>query len=207
MECRESIVLIHEYLDGELDELSNQRLQEHLKGCGSCHQHLHELQRAIAFVQSASHVHVSPGFTARVLGHLPAPTKANRFSNWLRNHPFIAAAAVFIFLMTGSLFASWFEQDDTLQISSASLDKLKIDQNRNVVVVPEGTTIEGDLIVRNGSVEVQGAVTGNVVAIEGKVFLASTAQVAGSAESIEAIFDWIWYEVKNIGNDLLPVVP
>ncbi|MFY0544162.1 zf-HC2 domain-containing protein [Brevibacillus sp. H7] len=207
MECRESIVLIHEFLDGDLDELSNQRLQEHLKVCASCRRHLHELQRAIAFVQSASHIHVSPDFTIRVLAQLPAPTKANRFSNWLRNHPFLTAAAVFMFLMTGSLFASWFERDDMLQVSSSSMDKLKIDHDRNVVVVPAGTTIIGDLIVRNGNVEVQGEVKGNVVAIEGKVFLASTAQVAGSAESIEAIFDWIWYEVKNIGNDLLPVGP
>jgi anti-sigma factor RsiW len=207
MDCREMIVLIHEFLDGEIDELSNQKLQAHLRTCGDCRQHMHELQRAIAFVQSASHIHVSPDFTSRVLAQLPAPTKANRFSNWLRNHPFITAAAVFLFLMTGSLFASWFERDEALQISSSSMDKLKIDRERNVVVVPAGTTIDGDLIVRNGNVEVQGEVKGNVVAIEGKVFLASTAQVAGSAESIEAIFDWIWYEVKNIGNDLLPVVP
>jgi anti-sigma factor RsiW len=207
MDCRLANLLIHEFLDGDLDELSNQQLQEHLRTCQACRQHLHELQRAIAFVQSASHVHVSADFTARVLAQLPSPTKANRLSNWLRHHPFLAAAAVFLFLMTGSMTASWFEQDDTLQVSSASLDKLKIDKARNVVVVPSGVTIDGDLVVRNGSVEVQGEVNGNVVAIEGKVFLASTAQVAGSTESIEAIFDWIWYELKNLGNDLLPLAP
>ncbi|MGE5704248.1 MAG: anti-sigma factor, partial [Clostridia bacterium] len=74
-------------------------------------------------------------------------------------------------------------------------------------VVPVGTTVDGDLIVRNGSVEVQGKVRGNVVAIDGKVFLASTAQVAGSTESVEAIFDWVWYQLKNIGNNLLPASP
>lgn len=207
MECREMIALIHEFLDGEIDELSNQKLQSHLQACATCRRHLHELQRAIAFVQSASHVHVSPDFTARVLAQLPAPPKTRRFSNWLRNHPFLTAGAVFLFLMTGSMFASWFEQDDTLQISSSSMDKLKIDRERNVVVVPAGTTIDGDLVVRNGNVEVLGKVKGNVVAIEGKVVLASTAQVAGSTESIEAIFDWIWYEMKNLGNDLLPILP
>ncbi|WP_198430805.1 polymer-forming cytoskeletal protein, partial [Rhodococcus rhodochrous] len=97
--------------------------------------------------------------------------------------------------------ANWYERDNTLQIASSNMDKLKIDRTRNVVVVPAGTTIDGDLVVRNGNVEVQGEVRGNVVAIEGKVVLASTAHVAGSAESIEAIFEWIWYEVKNIGND------
>ncbi|NGQ97515.1 anti-sigma factor [Brevibacillus sp. SYP-B805] len=207
MECRQANLLIHEFLDGDLDELSNQQLQEHLRTCQACCQHLHELKRAIAFLQSASHIHVSADFTARVLAQLPSPSKANRVSNWLRQHPFLVAAAVFFFLMTGSLTASWFEQDETLQVSSAHLDKLKIDKERNVVVVPSGVTIDGDLVVRNGSVEVLGKVKGNVVAIEGKVFLASTAQVAGDTESIEAIFDWIWYELKNIGNDLLPLAP
>lgn len=207
MECREMLVHIHEYLDEELDELAAQALQQHLRACDSCRNHLHELQRAIAFVQSASHVHVPSDFTARVLAKLPAPTKAKRFSNWLRNHPFIAAAAVFLFLMTGSITTSWFDKDEALQVSSSNPDKLKIDQERKVVVVPEGTTINGDLVVRNGSVEVQGEVTGNVVAIEGKVFLASTAHVAGSTEEIEAIFEWIWYELKKIGNDLLPATP
>ncbi|WP_426984119.1 zf-HC2 domain-containing protein [Brevibacillus borstelensis] len=207
MECREMSVLIHEFLDGEIDELSNQKLQTHMRTCASCRQHLQELQRAIAFVQSASHIQVSPDFTARVFAQLPTPTRKKRFSSWLRNHPFLTAAAVFLFLMTGSTMANWYERDNTLQIASSNMDKLKIDRTRNVVVVPAGTTIDGDLVVRNGNVEVQGEVRGNVVAIEGKVVLASTAHVAGSAESIEAIFEWIWYGVKNIGNDLLPVFP
>ncbi|EST51588.1 transmembrane transcriptional regulator (anti-sigma factor) [Brevibacillus panacihumi W25] len=206
MECREMVVLIHECLDGETDELANQSLLNHMKTCSSCRQHMHELQRVIAFVQSASHIHVSPDFTARVLAKLPAPTKKNLFSSWLRNHPFLTAAAVFFVLMAGSLSANWFDRNDILQVSSANMDKLKIDRERNVVVVPEGTSIDGDLVVRNGDVEVQGEVRGNVVAIEGKVFVASTAQVVGNTESIEAIVDWIWYEVKNIGNDLLPIM-
>ncbi len=207
MECREQRVLVHEFLDGDIDELSNQRLQEHLRMCADCRRYLHELQKVIALVQSTSHIYAPPDFTARVMAQLPAPKRMNRFSNWLRQHPFLTAAAVFLFLMAGSLVASWFERDHTLQVSSNSLDQLKIDRERNVVVVPKGITVDGDLIVHNGSVEVQGAVKGDVVAIEGKVFLASTAQVAGDAESIEAIFDWIWYELKNIGNDLLPIAP
>lgn len=207
MECREMLVRIHEFLDGDLDELANQLLQDHFRTCEHCRRHMYELQRAIAFVQSASHVHVPSDFTANVLAMLPAPKRAKRFSYWLRNHPFFTAAAVFFLLMTGGLSASWFERDNTLQVSSSNIDKLKIDQKRNVVVVPAGTKIDGDLVVRNGSVEVQGEVAGNVVAIEGKVLLASTAQVAGNTEEIEAVFEWIWYELRNIGNDLLPATP
>lgn len=207
MDCRDSIVMIHECLDGDMDEYANLQLQTHLKECPQCHNHMYELQKAIVFVQSASHLRVSVDFTARVLAQLPAPKKGHRFSNWLRQHPFFTAAAVFLIMMMGSAVATWFEPDDTLQVTSNSVDKLKIDHVRNIVVVPAGTTVDGDIIVRNGSVEVQGEVRGNVVAIEGKVFLASTAQVAGDTESVEAIFDWIWYRLKNIGNDLLPAFP
>ncbi|MBO8165571.1 MAG: anti-sigma factor [Brevibacillus sp.] len=207
MECRESRLLIHEFLDGDIDELANRRLQEHLWSCSECRRHKHELQKTIALVQSTSHVHAPADFTQRVLAQLPAPTKMNLVSLWLKRHPFIAAAAVFLLLMTSSLVASWFESDQMLQVSSNDFDQLQVDRQRKVVVVPEGAVVTGDLIVRNGSVEVQGTVEGNVVAIDGKVFTASTAQIAGDVESIEAIIDWIWYQLKNIGNDLLPFAP
>ncbi len=207
MKCNEQLGHVHAFLDGDIDELSNQKLQDHLNACADCRQHLMELQKVIALVQSASHIHAPKDFTQKVMSRLPAPSKTVRFSGWLRNHPFLTAAAVFFFLMAGSMVASWFDRDNTLQVSSDSLDKLTIDRERNVVIVPAGTTVNGDLIVQNGSIEVQGKVNGDVVAIDGKVVLASTAQVAGDAESIEMIVDWIWYELKNIGNDLLPLSP
>ncbi|WP_126424832.1 zf-HC2 domain-containing protein [Brevibacillus marinus] len=204
MECRDFRLLIHEFLDGDIDELANNLLQEHLQACGDCRRHRHELQKVIALVQSTSHVQAPADFTQRVLAQLPAPTKGNLLSIWLKQHPFIAAAAVFFILMSGSLAASWFESNSTLQVTSNDLGQLLVDEQRNMVVVPEGVVVTGDLIVRNGNVEVLGAVEGNVVAIEGKVFTASTAQIAGEVESIEEIFEWIWYQLKKIGNDLLP---
>jgi anti-sigma factor RsiW len=207
MDCREQIALIHLFLDGEIDEAEHRLLQDHLSQCGNCRQVLYEHQKSIALVQSLSHVHAPEGFTERVMAYIPASSRNTRFSNWLRNHPFLTAAAVFFVLMTSSLMASWFDRDETLHVSSPNMDKLLIDQKRNTVIVPEGITVHGDLIVRNGNVQVNGEVRGNVVAIEGTVFKASTAQIAGNAESIEQIVDYIWYQLKNLGNDLLPTSP
>lgn len=204
MECRQFRLLIHEFLDGDIDELGNKLLQEHLQACYDCRRHRHELQKVTALVQSMSHVQAPADFTQRVLAQLPAPTKGYLLSGWLKQHPFTVAVAVFFILMAGSLAASWFQSDSVLQVTSNDLDQLLVDEARNMVVVPEGVVVTGDLIVRNGNVEVLGAVEGNVVAIEGKVFTASTAQIAGEVESIEAIFEWIWYQLKKIGNDLLP---
>ncbi|WP_232700213.1 zf-HC2 domain-containing protein [Brevibacillus daliensis] len=206
IDCKEARVLTHVFLDKDIDQLSNQRLQQHLVVCEACRNHLVELQTVVAFVESASHVHAPSDFTARVMAQLPAVPKRKTFGNFLRKHPFLTAAAVFFFLMTGNLFTSWFD-DNTLQVTSTNMDQLKIDRDRNMVVVPAGTTLTGDLIVKNGSVEVEGEVNGNVVAIDGSVFLASTAQVAGNIESVEEILDWVWYEFKNMGNYLLPSAP
>ncbi|MGC5325171.1 zf-HC2 domain-containing protein [Brevibacillus sp. SYSU BS000544] len=207
MKCTEQLRNVHAYLDGDIDELTNQTLQAHLASCGECRRYLMEMQKVIALVQSASHVHAPLDFTEKVMAQLPAPSTGIRFSSWLRNHPFLTAAAVFLLLMAGSVVTSWVDRDNTLQVSSDSLDKLTIDHQRNMVVVPSGTVVDGDLIVENGNIEVFGEVKGDVVAIDGKVVTASTAQIAGDTESIEAIVDWIWYELKNIGNDLLPLSP
>ncbi|WP_139492050.1 zf-HC2 domain-containing protein [Brevibacillus dissolubilis] len=208
MDCKQIRPLIHGYLDEDIDSEKNQILQAHLQTCAECREIMHEIQKAIAFVQSASHIHAPSDFTAKVMAKLPAPTKANRFAGWLRAHPFLSAAAVFLLLMGGSLVSSWVDQDDYLQVASSEMDKLKIDQKRHVVIVPEGTTVSGDIIVRNGNVEVEGQVNGDVVAIDGEVrLMASTAHIAGNQESIKQIVDYIWYELKNIGNDLLPMTP
>lgn len=199
--------LIHQYLDEDIDEQSYHNLQEHLRTCQDCRQHMLELQKTIAYVQSLSHVRTPDDFTERVMARLPAPTQSWRLSKWLRQHPFLVAAAIFLFLMAGSVISAWFDSDQTLQVSSNNFDQLYIDHERKMVVVPEGVKVEGDLIVRNANVEVKGEVAGKVVAIEGKVITASTAVIAGEVESIEAIFQWIWYELKNIGNNLLPLSP
>jgi uncharacterized membrane protein len=52
------------------------------------------------------------------------------------------------------------------------------------VVVEEDETIDGDVVVIGGKIDVKGTVTGNAVAIGGNVWVASTGDIEGDAVSI-----------------------
>jgi len=72
------------------------------------------------------------------------------------------------------------------------------------VIVPEGEVIEGDLVVKNGNLRIEGQVDGNVTVIRGTKYMASTAVVTGNSEEIDEVFDWLWYKIKKTVNDVFP---
>lgn len=38
--CEEALILVHEYLDGELGDVPQSKVQEHFEVCGRCYPHL-----------------------------------------------------------------------------------------------------------------------------------------------------------------------
>ncbi len=100
--------------------------------------------------------------------------------------------------MTGSVFASW---NDNQDFSFTKNDALVVQDH--TVVVPEGKVVNGDLTVRNGDVKIEGKVTGDVTVINGNQYLASAGTVTGEIKEIDAAFEWLWYQVKTGAKDLV----
>jgi anti-sigma factor RsiW len=202
--CPEEMIdYMHDYLDGDISSENEQELKHHLQQCEECQHHFHELKKAIAFVQSTSHISAPDDFTNRVMDRLPKEKKKVGVQRWLRHHPLMTAAALFIFFMTGSVFASWNDQQDF----SFTKDEALVVQD-HTVVVPEGKVVNGDLTVRNGDVRIEGKVTGDVTVINGTVlnnnqYLASAGTVTGEIKEIDAAFEWLWYQIKSGAKDLV----
>ncbi|MCG0041287.1 anti-sigma factor, partial [Escherichia coli] len=66
---------------------------------------MHQLKRTIAFVQSTSHIELPMNFTAGVMAGLPREKNRIRMNRWFTNHPILSAAAVFVLLMSGTVFS------------------------------------------------------------------------------------------------------
>lgn len=205
--CPDSIVTdIHNYLDGDLDEEKEILLKSHLQECTVCYQHFHELEKAIALVQSTSHVTPSEDFTNKVMAALPKEKKTISVNRWLRAHPLLVAASIFIILMAGSLFGSY---QGNNEFSFSKQPNLVVENE--TVIVPEGEIVQGDVVVRNGNIQIEGEVNGNVTVINGSVldgenYLASAGNVTGEIREINEIFDWIWYQIKTIFTKAIAVV-
>ncbi|RHW34805.1 anti-sigma factor [Neobacillus notoginsengisoli] len=198
MNCpEEMIVYMHEYLDDDLEPENERVLREHLGKCEDCQALFHEMNKTVALIQSTANVHAPENFTASVIAKLPKEKKKISFQRWMKQHPMIVAAAVFMVLMAGSLFSAWESDRD---FSTTNADQVVIEND--TVIVPAGKVVKGDLVVKNGDIKIEGEVQGNVTVINGENYLASAGNVTGKIEEVDKAFDWIWYNIKKTTIDL-----
>jgi anti-sigma factor RsiW len=201
LKCNDEIVdLMHEYLDEEIDPANEMILREHLKGCKECETLFNEFRKTIAVVKGTSKMQAPPDFTAKVMASLPKEKKKVGMQRWLRNHPLIAAASLFLVLMMGSVLSTWNQEREF----SVSKQENLVVQN-NTVIVPEGEVVKGDVIVRNGELKIEGEVQGDVTVINGEKYLASAGHVTGQIEEVNEVFDWIWYHMKKTAFDVIDI--
>ncbi|WP_433746357.1 zf-HC2 domain-containing protein [Falsibacillus pallidus] len=199
--CPEEIVdLMHDYLDEDISAEDEMKLKHHLQTCPSCQQHLHQLKSAVGMVQGISHIKAPDGFTSQVMAKLPKERKKVGFQRWFRQHPFMTAAALFIVLISGSIFSIWNEDKEFSFTKKPDL----LVQN-HTVIVPKGKTVNGDITVRNGNVRIEGKVNGDVTVINGKPYMASVGSVSGDIKEINEVFDWLWYNIKKSTKDLFHI--
>ncbi|RWZ50127.1 anti-sigma factor [Halobacillus fulvus] len=211
MNCKkEAVVLMHKYMDGELHKEEERRLRDHLNTCQSCQNHFHELKRATTLVKNTSPVSAPKNFTANVMNNLPKEKKRKSYVRYLQRHPLITAAAVFFILMFSGIFSAW-NQDQ--QVTVSKQENLEI--RENVVIVPEGVTVSGDLTVRNGDLRIDGKIDGDVTIINGDIidgepqgeisdeFDNSTLRAySGELTEVNQIYEWVWYHTKQFFTEL-----
>ncbi|QOY37577.1 anti-sigma factor family protein [Anaerobacillus isosaccharinicus] len=196
MNCdKEVFSLIHKYLDEEITDLERRQLNNHLVECENCRAHMSQLKKSIAIVQSTSHIEAPPNFTNLVISQLPQQKSSVNWKRWMKNHPVLIAASIFFLFMATSMFSIWMDTGKELSVSGQA--NLIIDKERNVVVVPKGEVVQGDLLIKNGSIQVDGQVNGNITVINGQKYTASAGQVVGNIEEIDKGLQWVWYSIKS----------
>lgn len=188
---------MHEYLDGDISRDHEHELKKHLQACEPCKHHMHELSDTIAFVKSAAHITAPPHLENQIMSSLPKRTNTVSIQKWIRRHPTLVAAAVFCILMGAALVGSF---SSNTQFSVSNQANVIVDGK--TVIVPAGETVKGDIVVRNGDIRVDGEVDGNVTVINGK-YMASTSVVTGEIAEIDQAFEWLWFKIKSVWNDVL----
>lgn len=182
---------MHNYLDGDITQQEEKKLKYHLQECKECQEYFQELNKADAFMKADSDIVASPDFTSKVMAKLPKERKSLQFNRWLKRHPFVVAASLFLLLMTGSFISDW-NRDEQFSFSKQP-NIIVVD---HTVIVPEGEVVQGDIIVKNGNVKIEGKVNGNVIVINGEQYLAHAGQVTGEMEEVNQAFEWLWYKLK-----------
>ena len=203
MDCKKDVIpLMHHFLDGDISREDKTKLRKHLEQCSDCQKHFHELKRTISWIKNAEPVMAPVDFTQQVMQKLPTEKKHVKYMRWFKMHPVITAAAIFFILMLSGAFSAW-QQDSKLTVSKQ--DDLII--QGDTVIVPEGVTVDGDLVVKNGNLKIEGTVDGNVTLINGKLIqdqlngeglMASVGEVNGEFKKVDQVFEWIWFNLQNL---------
>jgi anti-sigma factor RsiW len=200
MSCSpEFVQLLHKYMDHEVTIEEEKKIKEHFQTCKECYQHFHELEKAVALVKSTSHIEAPKDFTKAVMANLPKEKRTVSWNRWFKGHPLLAAASLFVLLMTGSLFSAWNEDQD---FSVSKQSNLVVENSK--VTVPEGETVKGDVTVKNGELVIEGTIEGDVTVINGE-YLAQAGHVTGEIEEVDELFEWLWYHIKSISLDVVGV--
>lgn len=198
MNCStEAVQLMHIYLDGNLTEEDKRRLRSHLDQCPACQQHFHELKRTTTLIKGEHQIEAPSNFTSKVMASLPKEKKRVSYTRWFQSHPVLTAAAIFFIFMFSGIMSAW---NADSQLSVSKQQNLVIEND--TVIVPEGITIENDLVIKNGNLRVDGSVNGDVVLINGEHLRASAGQVNGEMQHVNQIFEWIWYHMKEITKNI-----
>lgn len=198
--CQEPVIhLMHAYLDGDISREDEQLLQKHLADCEHCREMMDEFKMSALFLKDAAPIQAPEGFVSGVMARLPKEKSQAGFQRLLRRHPLVAAAALFLILMSATLFSSF---GNNQQFSFTKQPNLIVEGE--TVVVPAGEVVKGDIVVKNGNLRIEGEVDGNVTVIRGSKYMASTAVVTGKSEEIDQAFDWLWYKIKSTVKDIFP---
>jgi len=138
------------------------------------------------------------------MANLPKKKKNGpKVKRFLKKHPILVAAAVFFLMMSTAVFSTW-NQNDGIVVSGNG--PFVINKETGVVTVPEGAVIEGDLMVRNGELELEGEVRGDILLLNSSFnkdsLYASPNQVTGEIEEVDQFLSWIWYNTKGFFTDV-----
>ncbi|WP_068776760.1 zf-HC2 domain-containing protein [Paenibacillus sp. FJAT-26967] len=197
MNCKQALPLMHEYLDGDLQGSEALDLKQHLLTCPECHAIFRQMETTDALVRSIPAPVASNDLTDRIMGSLPPVKKRSPWIQWVRKHPAVSVAAVFLLTMAGS-FGSMWNNNTELMVRGTDLDRVIIQGDK--VIVPKGETVKGNLVVENGElvVEDNANVEGNLVVIDGNMYLASTAHITGDKIRIDQALSWLWFKINEI---------
>ncbi|GAA0381375.1 zf-HC2 domain-containing protein [Bacillus horti] len=197
MSCQDAKKLMHDYLDEEISSSDQATLKQHLKECPACKEYFNRMEKSLLLMKSHSHVLAPDDFTDKIMQQIPVEKPTGKLLRFVKGHPFLVAAAVFLLLMGGSLSQIWKDGQGQFSVSAPAMEQIVVNMDERSVIVPEDVVVNGNLIVRNGNVNVLGEVTGDVIVADGQLYMASTANIIGQSEEIDQFFKWSFYHIQR----------
>lgn len=169
MQCQEARRLLHDLVDDDIDQATNERLQQHLKNCGDCREAERSLRQTVDMLQELSAVEAPAGFTAQLVASLP---KSN---GRLLGRVLSIAAALLLVLASPVYFSNTLSQPQLI-CGDRQASIIQVDGR---YVVPADQVVRGNITVYRSDLLVLGQVQGNVQVVDGHLQTESASSITG----------------------------
>lgn len=194
MNCRKAIDLMHEYLD-DINKKPNNDFEKHINNCKNCNLYYRELKMTENALKQEIHADYSNDIVENVLIKISAKKNKSKIKIYSRKYPAVFAASIFLVLFSISMI-SYLVPSDELKIVSDSSQEFIVSGNE--VIIPVGEDIQGDILIENGILNIQGEVNGNVTVVNGELLMASANNIDGNTNQIDQFFELLWYRIKSL---------
>jgi hypothetical protein len=197
--CQEATNAMHSILDDPTDPVA-ENVYAHMDLCTMCEEHFQSLHDTIQKVRELEWLEAPDTILTNVMAHI---AEENRPRGWLSSPGirkwggWVAASVALAFI--GGVY--WSQPDYVSVITSSRNGNLNI--TKHAVIVPAGSEYKGDLTISNGDVIVHGKVDGDVTALNGRVILASGADIKGRTQEVHAFWQWVQYYFSKIWNTIV----
>ncbi|SEQ34809.1 hypothetical protein [Piscibacillus halophilus] len=202
---------LHRLLNSELTHDEENCLKHHLMECKECQTHYQELKKVDHQLLEIEDVQIPNDLKQNILNQLPKDSKTKKFSKSVKEHPLISAAVVFFIMLFASTLSSFHSNQ---QMSLSKHEDVITEGDR--VIIPKSAIIEGDFIVRNAEVVLEGKVKGNLTLVNSQIVdshnhhdmqVASWSHhVDGKVVEIDQYFAWMYHKVEHEFKNFLSFV-
>ena len=157
MDCRETELLCHRYLDKEITTEEFRALKDHLRVCPRCLLVWNSLRETVDLLAVLADEPPDPELFSRIMMRLPTRGRWRIKPRILR----FAAVAAFTLAVGWAGFFTGTRQMLTAAVESRGGRMTVVPQPGRALIIPEGATVLGDLYVE-GDVFLSGKVEGSI---------------------------------------------
>ena len=194
--CTETVKKMHDHLDGDLSEEDHMLLKQHMEQCESCHDRYRQLHKTIAVIKYETDEKEDDisEFCQKIMNTLPKAKVIKRFYSFIKRNPYRSFASVCGLVLLGSWLLS-IDTEQKLIVKIPDIDSVIV--NGNHVKVPEKTLIHGDVFVANGVIDVAGTIEGDLIVMDGTYELYDSADIKGEIHEIDHSYERWLLQIEN----------
>lgn len=190
-------------MDGFISNEQLLALTEHRRACIRCAKVWEELNRTESILRfemleqenmdnDPETIFYQKRLTYQVIKSLPKLSWANMIKHWLLKYGIVVCGLLALGIFIGSTIVYAYENlssNERMQVEGTDLKGIQM--GSNTITIGQENTVHGDILLRHGTLQLDGIVNGNITIFDGEIKIGKKGYVSGEVHVIDGLLDWL----------------